>query len=70
MRVRDSKQFALKRVELNAVDDEAMRSYTAEISLLRRLSSYDCVVKLIDEELKGKGSGTLLLVGSFYLSFC
>lgn len=66
LRLRDYKQFALKRVELNSADDEAVRSYVAEIALLKRLSGHDCVVKLIDEELKGKAkSGILHLVSRF-----
>ncbi|KAG8836945.1 Dual-specificity kinase, spindle pole body (SPB) duplication and spindle checkpoint function [Serendipita sp. 400] len=62
IRNRDFKQFALKKVELNAVDDESMRGYTEEIRLLKRLSGNKCVVSLIDDELRGKGSGTLYLV--------
>ncbi|PVF96161.1 Pkinase-domain-containing protein [Serendipita vermifera] len=62
IRQNDSKQFALKKVVLSATDDEAMRSYTAEINMLKRLSGNQCIVRLVDDELKGKGSGTLYLV--------
>ncbi|KAG8819729.1 Dual-specificity kinase, spindle pole body (SPB) duplication and spindle checkpoint function [Serendipita sp. 399] len=62
LRTKDFKQFALKKVELNAVDDESMRGYTEEIRLLKRLSGNKSVVSLVDDELRGKGSGTLYLM--------
>lgn len=52
----------MKKVALSTIDDEAMRSYATEIQMLKRLSGNESIVKLIDDELRGKGSGTLFLV--------
>jgi serine/threonine-protein kinase TTK/MPS1 len=69
IRTRDWKTFAMKRVVLSAIDDEAMRSYATEIQMLKRLSGNNSIVKLIDDELRGKGSGTLFLVCTIYAIF-
>lgn len=62
LRCKDNKQFALKKVELQSLDEESMRGYTEEIKMLKRLSGNKSIVSLIDDELRGKGSGTLYLV--------
>jgi serine/threonine-protein kinase TTK/MPS1 len=69
IRTKDWKTFAMKRVVLSAIDDEAMRSYATEIQMLKRLSGNNSIVKLIDDELRGKGSGTLFLVRIIYPKF-
>jgi serine/threonine protein kinase len=66
VRQSDSKQFALKKVVLSTIDDEAMRSYATEIQMLKRLSGNQCIVRLVDDELRGKGSGTLYLVCTLF----
>lgn len=33
--VRDHRQYALKKVSINTLDDEAMRSYATEIQMLK-----------------------------------
>ncbi len=65
IRTRDWRQFALKKVAMNTMDDDAMRNYTTEIQMLKRLSGNASVVKLIDDELKGNAkTGTLFLVSN------
>ena len=70
IRLRDWKQFALKKVAVKELDEQAMRSYVTEIQMLKRLSGNVCIVRLIDDELRGDTkSGTLFLVRDlhFYL---
>ncbi|KIM20198.1 hypothetical protein M408DRAFT_30570 [Serendipita vermifera MAFF 305830] len=63
IRLRDWRQFALKKIAVKELDDQAMRSYVTEIQMLKRLSGNASVVRLFDDELRGDTkSGTLYLV--------
>lgn len=50
--------YALKRVSLDKASEEEMAGYRNEISLLKRLTGNERIIRLVDAELKGGGSGS------------
>lgn len=56
--------YAIKKVTFDKVDDNILSSYINEVSLLKRLSGRDGIIKLYDAEIN-KERGYLLMVDWF-----
>lgn len=59
----NSKFFALKKVNLEDADENAVRGFKGEIDLLDKLKAVDRVIRLYDYELN-EDKGTLSVVSS------
>ncbi|KAI8822894.1 kinase-like domain-containing protein [Fimicolochytrium jonesii] len=57
----DKKLYALKKVKLRGQEDSAIEGYLNEIALLKRLSSNERIIRLIDSELN-EPEGHMLMV--------
>jgi serine/threonine-protein kinase TTK/MPS1 len=53
--------YAMKKVTLDRVDDSILSGYINEVSLLKRLSGRDGIIKLYDAEINEE-KGYLLMV--------
>ena len=49
--------FALKRVQLDKVDNDTMQGYLNEIALLKRLDGNQRIIRLFDSEVKPGSTG-------------
>lgn len=56
--------FALKRVQLDKVDQDTMSGYMNEIALLKRLEGNQRIIRLYDSEVRSGGGskGSLMLL--------
>ncbi|GBC02075.1 hypothetical protein RclHR1_04440005 [Rhizophagus clarus] len=54
--------YAIKKVTFDRVDDNILSSYINEVSLLKRLSGRDGIIKLYDAEINKEGGYLLMLL--------
>ncbi len=60
--------YAMKKVTFDGVDDSILSGYINEVSLLKRLSGRDGIIKLYDAEIN-KEKEYLLMVNYLYELF-